>query len=96
MKMKVPLSPTLLLLMCWLPGLPLRAQQSSTDDLRKEIQALNETVQSMQKDLQEIKALLMGRAPAAPPASVVFDIGKNPIQGDRSAPLTLVEFSDYQ
>src|SRR5213594_1067546 len=51
---------------------PLRAQQPSTDDLRKEIQELRQSVKEMQKDLQEIKALLLSRAPAAPPESVVL------------------------
>ncbi len=73
-----------------------KAQQSSTDDLRKEIQALNETVKSMQKDLQEIKALLLSRAPAAPPDKVVLELGSNPFRGERTARLTLIEFSDYQ
>ncbi len=56
-----------LLLICLLLAPPVRAQQSSTDDLRKEIQALSETVKYMQKDLQEIKALLRaGRRPLRP------------------------------
>ncbi len=73
-----------------------QAQQSSTDDLRKEIQALSDAVKSMQKDLQEIKALLLSRAPAAPPDKVVLELGSNPFRGERTARLTLIEFSDYQ
>lgn len=57
------------------------AQQSSMEDLRKEIQALSETVKSMQKDLQEIKAFLQSRVPAAPPQEVVLDLGNNPFRG---------------
>lgn len=73
-----------------------QAQQPSTDDLRKEIQALTQTVKEMQKDLQEIKALLQNRAPAGPPQSIVLDVGNNPSQGEATAKLTLIEFSDYQ
>ena len=75
---------------------PLQAQQSSSDELRKEIQALTQTVKEMQKDLQEIKTLLQSRAPAAPPQNVVLDLGNNPSHGETTAKLTLIEFSDYQ
>ena len=75
---------------------PSQAQQSSTDDLRKEIQALTQTVKEMQKDLQEIKAMLVSRVPAAPAQSVVLDLTNKPSQGEPTAKLTLIEFSDYQ
>ena len=71
-------------------------QQSSTDDLRKEIQALTQTVKEMQKELQEIKALLLSRAPAAPPQNVVLDLSNQPSKGEATAKVTLVEFSDFQ
>jgi hypothetical protein len=75
----------------------LRAQQPSTDDLKKEIQALSQAIKDMQKDLQEIKALLRGPAPAPPPPqNVLLDLGDNPTRGERTAKLTLVEISDYQ
>ncbi len=85
-----------LLLIFFLVAPSLKAQQPSNDDLRKDIQALSETVKAMQKDLQEIKALLQRAAPAAPPENVVLDLGKNPSQGQPTAKLTLIEFSDYQ
>jgi protein-disulfide isomerase len=77
---------------------PLSAQQTATEDLRKQIEALSQTVLAMQKDLQEIKALLQGKAPPAPPPtqSVLLDIGGHPSRGENTARLTLVEFSDYQ
>jgi hypothetical protein len=36
--------------------------------------------------------------PAGPPSPVnqVIDLSSNPVQGERMAKLTLVEFSDYQ
>jgi protein-disulfide isomerase len=76
------------------PSVP--AQQSSTDDLRKEIQALSESVKAMQKDLQEIKAMLANRAPAPPPEIVALDLANAHSRGDSSARLLLIEFSDYQ
>jgi protein-disulfide isomerase len=85
-----------LLFIVLLSASPSRAQQSSTEDLRNEIKALTQTVKEMQKDLQEIKALLQSRAPAAPPQNVVLDLGNSPSQGEPTAKLTLVEFSDYQ
>lgn len=94
---KLPAGVTVLLLLLLLCSAPLaRAQQSSMDDLRKEIQALSESVKALQKDLQEIKALLLSRAPATPPQNVVLDLDGNPAQGERTAKLTLIEFSDYQ
>ena len=72
------------------------SQEPSTEELRKEIRALSETVKSMQKDLQEIKNLLLSRAPATPPQNVVLDLDKAPARGKNNAKLTLVEFSDYQ
>ena len=75
---------------------PSWAQQTSTDDLKKEIETLNQAVKAMQKDLQEIKALLQSRQAAAPPQNVVLELGKGPSKGERTAKLTLVEFSDYQ
>ena len=82
--------------MVTLAAAPLQAQQPSADDLRKEIHALTQTVKEMQKDLQEIKALLVSRAPAAPSQNVVLDLSNKPSKGEATAKLTLVEFSDYQ
>jgi hypothetical protein len=77
---------------------PLRAQQTSTDDLKKMIEALGQGMKAMQKDLQDIKALLQSRAPApaAPPVDIVLDLGGRPFRGQNTARLVLVEFSDYQ
>jgi hypothetical protein len=96
MKKLNPLMWTGLVLALFLPWPSARAQQTSIDDLKKEIQTLTETVKSMQKDLQDIKSLLGNRAPAAPPQNVILDLGDSPAQGERTAKLTLVEFSDYQ
>ena len=75
---------------------PLRAQKTSIEDLKKQIEALTQSVKAMQKDLQEIKTLLQSRVPAAPPQKVDLDLGGRSAQGENTAKLTLIEFSDYQ
>jgi len=72
------------------------AQQQSTDELKKEIEELKESLKAIQKDIQDIKALLQRGQPAPPPQNVVLDLANNPFKGERTAKLTLVEFSDYQ
>jgi protein-disulfide isomerase len=71
-------------------------EQPSSADIAKELAALKASVTAMQKDLQEIKTLILSRPAAGPPASVVLDLGSNETKGDPNAKLTLVEFSDYQ
>ncbi len=91
-----------LLALILLVATPAWAQPAPPDDLKKEIEALSVAVKAMQRDLQEIKALLQARpqappAPSAAPAeNVVLDLRDNPARGERTATLTLVEFSDYQ
>jgi protein-disulfide isomerase len=85
-----------LALACLLSAPLALAQQQPTDDLKKDIEALKESQKAIQKDLQEIKALLQRGQPAAPPQNVVLELGKSPFRGERTAKLTLVEFSDYQ
>ncbi len=72
------------------------AQQTSMDELKKEIETLSQNMNTMQKDLQEIKALLQNRMRVAPPQNAVLDLGQRPSQGESNAKLTLVEFLDYQ
>lgn len=78
---------------------PAWSQPAPAADLQKQVDALSETVKAMQRDIQDIKALLQGRAPVAPAApaeNVVIDLRDNPSRGEPTARLTLVEFSDYQ
>jgi protein-disulfide isomerase len=79
-----------------LTAAPVSAQDPSTAELKKAIQALAESVKAMQKDLQDIKTLLQqGRQPSEP-QNVVLDVGNNPSRGVPTAKLTMVEFTDYQ
>ena len=88
-------------LACFLSAPLARAQQQQltpppADELKKDIEALKESVKSIQTDVREIKALLQRGQPAPPPQNVVLDLGKSPFKGQSSAKLTLVEISDYQ
>ena len=83
-------------LACFLSAPPVRAQQQSTDDLKKDIESLKEGQKAIQKDIQEIKALLQKGQPAAPPQNVALDYGKRAVRGQSNARLTLIEFSDFQ
>ena len=85
-----------LVVACLLSARVAAAQQPTTEDLKKEIEAVKESLKTIQKDIQEIKALLQSRQAAPPPQNVVLDLGKNAFKGERTAKLTLVEFSDYQ
>jgi protein-disulfide isomerase len=72
-----------------------RAQETPGDDLRRELQALREMVRQMQLDLDEIRAGLPRRT-LPTPVGVVVDVRPYPYRGERLAPLTLVELSDFQ
>jgi protein-disulfide isomerase len=78
------------------------AQESEEEDLRKEVQALKQGQQNIQRQLAEIKRLLQAQAkPAAQRRGpevkdVVFDVSNARIKGQASATLTLIEFTDYQ
>jgi len=77
-------------------AVPVTAQQPPNEDLRRELDSLRETLQAIQKDVQEIKGMLARQAPAPSGIGVVIDYGNSPAKGERTAKLTLVEFSDYQ
>lgn len=66
--------------------------------LRKELESLKQGQSDIHKELQEIKTLLRGRVAAPPPEprNVVLGVKDDPFKGEKSAKLTLIEFSDYQ
>lgn len=78
------------------PGFTQSSEELKT--LRKDLEELKRGQSNIQKELQEIKTLLRGRAPAPPPEpqNVVLDIKDDPFKGQPDAKLTLIEFSDYQ
>lgn len=74
--------------------------QSVAPDLQQEIEALKKGQQAIQKELQELKKLLQARRPTRPAGpdirNTVFNLRDNPVKGEQTAKLTLVEFTDYQ
>ncbi len=76
--------------------------QESDADLRAEVDELKRGQQDIQKELQEIRKLLATRpaAPTRPSGPDVkgkqFDLADNAVEGQPSARLTLVDFTDYQ
>ena len=69
-------------------------------NLQTEIAALKAGQEAMQKDLAEIKTLVQQGARGAPAAPAfreqAVSTGTAPFKGEATAPLTLIEFSDYQ
>jgi len=101
MRKAVRIAGPALLALGLLVGSPGVAQDSDAD-IKKEIQALKTGQKNIQRQLNEIKALLQ-KQKAAPAArsgpkveGVTFNLGTNEVQGDLSATLTLLEFTDYQ
>ena len=78
----------------------------SPEDLRavlRELDAIKKSQAAMQKDLAELKALVQRPQPAAAaPARVAAAVGATvslagtPAKGRANAPVTIVEFSDFQ
>ncbi len=68
-------------------------------NMKTEIAVLNTQVETMQQEIKELKSkpAQPGR-PAAPTPSVVqgVRIDDDPIKGDKNAPITIIEFSDYE
>jgi protein-disulfide isomerase len=71
--------------------------QTADEQLKKDIEALKEGQQAIQKDLAEIKRLLQTRptvADALPKDPIA--IASKPFKGRETAKVALIEFSDYQ
>jgi protein-disulfide isomerase len=80
------------------------AAQEADEDLRREIEALKQGQQNIQKQLDELKRLLQQQQQQRTPPprqgpqveNVAFNLGDNEIKGAKDAGLTLIEFTDYQ
>ena len=66
-------------------------------EIRREVEALKQGQLQLQRELQEINALLHRRQPAATDVqNVVLTIDGYPSKGSQSATLFLIDFTDYQ
>ncbi len=91
----------LLVLSMVLSGVQTVGAQSDDDmkALKQEIQELRKGQEEIKKDIQELKGLLQRTAKAAPPPQpkeAVVSIDDDPFKGEKTAKLTIIEFSDYQ
>jgi protein-disulfide isomerase len=77
-----------------------QGQSTATDEqMKKDIEALKEGQQAIQKDLAEIKRLLQSRPAAPAPDALPRDpvaIASEPFKGTATAKVAVIEFSDYQ
>ena len=95
---------SLALLIAVLPGLALSqtpGQSRPSDEqqeIRKEIRELKQGQEAIQKELQEIKRLLLARegTGAGAPRTESISISGRPFRGSQNARVVLIEFSDYQ
>jgi len=99
-KMRQILTVFLLWIMAFLygtTGIPPAQAEATLEELRQEVESLKTGQRGLQSDMQEIKNLLRAKmAPPAIPQNVTVGLDDDPSLGDPNAPLTLVEFSDYQ
>ncbi len=85
-----------LLLLCGGTLTPAVAEEG-IESLRNDIEALKAGQKAIRDDLQAIKGMLRPQAPARPALqNVTVNTDDDPYRGDKNAPLTIVEFSDYQ
>lgn len=80
---------------------PSRAPAQTPDELKalqKEIEALKESHRKLEKEIEAIKKLVSERqVPTATQVQGVALSGdRSAFRGDKNAPVTLIEFSDYQ
>lgn len=65
--------------------------------LRQELDAVKTDLEAIKKQLGEIqKQLAQRQAPQAPAGPVTMSVGDGPALGNADAPITIIEFSDYQ
>jgi protein-disulfide isomerase len=78
---------------------PSAQQPKDPETLRKEIEALKAQQAEMQKSLEEVREFLKqatgGRFGAPSLVNSSFDLAGAPVNGQQSAPVTIVEVSDY-
>ena len=90
----------LMALLLFVPRMGLTQPSSAEfNKLLQEIEALKAGQRAISNDLQEIKKLLSSRAPDRSPirdVNITLKVADGFTKGDQNAPLTLVEFTDYQ
>jgi len=87
-----------LLSLCWFAVAPMVARAQADPGVAADIQELKKGQQEIKQQLEEIKKLLTPKPPQAQieKLDVVVAIGDIPAKGRKDAPVTMIEFSDYQ
>ena len=80
---------------------PSQAAKAGADSqLQEQLDTLREDQQALRKEFDELKKLLQDRGVIPPPRvqkiDGVIELGVAPVKGSGAAPLTMIEFSDYQ
>jgi protein-disulfide isomerase len=76
---------------------PAQQKANSDEDVRREIRELKQGQEAIQKELQELKRLVLAREAAARPVRPEkVSIGSRPFRGSEGARVVMIEFSDYQ
>ncbi len=71
--------------------------QDDLEAIKKEIETLKKNQANLQRELDTLKKAMRGRRRASKPFEpVVLSIANDPYKGNKSAKLTLMDFSDYQ
>jgi len=71
--------------------------QADLEAIKKEIETLKKNQANLQRELETLKKAMRGRRRAPTPFKpVVLSIANEPYKGNKSAKLTLMDFSDYQ
>ena len=64
--------------------------------LKEDLKGIKGDLEELKKEMKLIRQLLLKRSSQAGPVVATVSIAGNPIMGKKDAPVTLVEFSDYQ
>jgi len=73
--------------------------QDELEAIKKEIETLKKSQANLQRELDSIKKTIRGRGRRRAPQPfkpVVLSVANEPYKGNKSATLTLMDFSDFQ